>query len=406
MLGSLYVAQGLPLGFSMIALPVLLRSRGMDLAAIGQLGVLLLPWAFKFLWAPLLDRWRVPGLGARGQRAGWVLGCQLLAVPVALALATLDPVAQYGSALALLLVLNVLFATQDVAVDALAVNGMRSHGYVGANGVQTGGFSLGMVLGGCVTLPVYGAHGWPSSVLVLSALIGACLLPVFALREPRATSAAVPQASLRRFFRRPGSRQLLAAALLYKLPAMAGYALVNPLLVEQGAAFQTISVVNATCVAVVAVIGSALAVWLARSWASAQSVAVLAAMSCAVWLAFGLSLRIHGGGVVVTLIVQSLSYLLITMAAVLVYARFMAHASNEQPGTDFSILYCAEAIANMLAHMLGGKLADTLGIPLTYVVVGVAGLMAAWWLPRLLCDEVQPSMGSDTVADMYAGGPR
>ena len=65
LLGSLYLAQGLPYGFFTQALPVLPRARGLSLEAIGLSSLLALPWALKFLWAPAVDR--------QGSRRGWIL---------------------------------------------------------------------------------------------------------------------------------------------------------------------------------------------------------------------------------------------------------------------------------------------------------------------------------------------
>src|SRR5262249_27091099 len=64
-LTSLYFAQGVPYGFFTQALPVLLRERGLSLAAIGASGFLFLPWALKFLWAPLVDH--------TGTRKQWIV---------------------------------------------------------------------------------------------------------------------------------------------------------------------------------------------------------------------------------------------------------------------------------------------------------------------------------------------
>ena len=67
MLASLYCAQGLPSGLVAHALPALLRQQGVDLALIGLLKLLALPWLLKALWAPWVDRWRHHRLGhARG----------------------------------------------------------------------------------------------------------------------------------------------------------------------------------------------------------------------------------------------------------------------------------------------------------------------------------------------------
>ena len=71
----LYMAHALPLYFYNVAVPAILRSQGVDLRWIGMLSLLYLPWAFKFLWAPLVDRWHLPALG---RRRSWLWLTQLL----------------------------------------------------------------------------------------------------------------------------------------------------------------------------------------------------------------------------------------------------------------------------------------------------------------------------------------
>ena len=65
LLASLYLCQGLPFGFFTQALPVFLREEGMALSSIGLTAMLAAPWALKFLWAPLVDRYYLPRLGRR-----------------------------------------------------------------------------------------------------------------------------------------------------------------------------------------------------------------------------------------------------------------------------------------------------------------------------------------------------
>src|SRR5687768_5555418 len=83
LLGSLYFSQGLPFGFFTLAVPVLLRSRGVDLQTLGASSLLLAPWSFKFVWGPLTDRF--------GTRRQWILPLQALTVLVLVGLAAIDP---------------------------------------------------------------------------------------------------------------------------------------------------------------------------------------------------------------------------------------------------------------------------------------------------------------------------
>ena len=97
LLTSLYFSQGLPFGFFTQALPVLLRQRGVDLGMIGLTSLLALPWALKFLWAPLVDRHWLPSIG---RRRSWILPLQGLTAMAMVLVALLDPEQQLGLVLA------------------------------------------------------------------------------------------------------------------------------------------------------------------------------------------------------------------------------------------------------------------------------------------------------------------
>ena len=176
LLGSLYLAQGLPYGFFTQALPVLLRDAGMSLPLIGLAHLLSIPWALKFLWAPLVDRVRAPRFGRR--RAVivplQVASCATLA---AVALAS-TPGALWALSIAVLLV-NLFAATQDIATDALAVEMLepdeRGHG----NGVQVGAYRVGMILGGGFVLWLFAASDWTTAFLAMAAMLLATTVPIF-----------------------------------------------------------------------------------------------------------------------------------------------------------------------------------------------------------------------------------
>ena len=90
LLTSLYCAQGLPSGLIAHALPVLLRQNQVDLALIGLLKLLALPWLLKALWAPWVDRLASPQLG---HHRGWILPLQLTVITCMILLAVIDPMA-------------------------------------------------------------------------------------------------------------------------------------------------------------------------------------------------------------------------------------------------------------------------------------------------------------------------
>src|SRR5262249_10870370 len=119
LLCALYFSQGLPFGFFTQALPVLLRKQGLSLGEVGLSSLLAMPWALKFAWAPLVDRWFHPGVG---RRRSWILPTQLLSASVLVACAARPPGPDLRPLLGAVFAVNLLAATQDIATDGLAVD--------------------------------------------------------------------------------------------------------------------------------------------------------------------------------------------------------------------------------------------------------------------------------------------
>ncbi|MDY7093802.1 MAG: MFS transporter [Acidobacteriota bacterium] len=192
LLTSLYLSQGLPYGFFRQALPVLLRQQGVSLAHVGLSNLLALPWALKFLWAPLVDRvgWRRLGL-----RRSWILPLQGLAILTLLAMGFLDAATQLELVLAGILLINLFAATQDIATDGLAV-GLLSHAERGlGNSIQVAAYRVGMVVGGGFLLILIDWLGWTSLFWVMAALLTAASVPIVLYREPSCDSGRASQAT-------------------------------------------------------------------------------------------------------------------------------------------------------------------------------------------------------------------
>lgn len=138
--GVLYLSEGAPIGFLWWALPTRLRESGVPLAEVTALTALLaIPWTLKFLWAPALDLLRGPRWGYRQ----WLLAAQTVMGLSLLPLAWLDFNAWFGWVFALCVVHAFAAATQDVAIDALAIASTEPD----ERGTLTGWMQVGMLLG-------------------------------------------------------------------------------------------------------------------------------------------------------------------------------------------------------------------------------------------------------------------
>ncbi len=187
-------ASGLPLALTGQAMQAWLTMDGIDLATIGFLSLVGLPYTFKFLWAPLMDRFDPPGLG---RRRGWLVLTQLALAGVLLALAAHAPKDGIRVFALLAVVVAFLSASQDVVVDAYRTDLLPApeRGMGASLGVM--GYRLAMILSGGIALiwtdpNQGGGWDWPAvyrfmamlmvAAAVLSALILPKLPPVVALQ--------------------------------------------------------------------------------------------------------------------------------------------------------------------------------------------------------------------------------
>ncbi len=191
-------ASGLPLALTGQAMQAWLSMEGLDIATIGFLSLVGLPYTFKFLWAPLMDRFEPPLLGVwLGRRRGWLVITQLALAGALMAMAGLSP---SGATRAFaLLAVGVAFvsASQDVVIDAYRTDLLPAGERGIGSSLNVLGYRLAMIVSGGLALiwtdpQQGGGWTWPevyrfmAGVMVAAAVVSALLLP-------RLAHAAVPK---------------------------------------------------------------------------------------------------------------------------------------------------------------------------------------------------------------------
>jgi PAT family beta-lactamase induction signal transducer AmpG len=179
-------ASGLPLALTGQAMQAWLTVEGLDLATIGFLSLVGLPYTFKFLWAPLIDRFELPLLG---RRRGWLVLTQLTLAGVLFALAATAPKDAIRAFALLAVLVAFVSASQDVVVDAYRTEVLSpgERGLGASLGVM--GYRLAMILSGGIALiwtdaTQGGGWSWPEVYRFMAGLMVA--LAVFsALALPR-----------------------------------------------------------------------------------------------------------------------------------------------------------------------------------------------------------------------------
>jgi len=151
---SLYLSEGAPIGFLWLALPTRLRAAGVPIEQITWLtAVLVLPWTFKFAWAPLIDLLQSPRWSLRS----WIASAQTLMGLTLLSLLVFDPVSDFRLLATFLIVHAFAAATQDVAIDALCISVTAPMERGEINGWMQTGMLLGraMLGGGALVVAPY-----------------------------------------------------------------------------------------------------------------------------------------------------------------------------------------------------------------------------------------------------------
>lgn len=181
----LYVTFGATLGFLSGGAPLILRARGVELAEVGLLQLINLPVGLTFLWAPVLDRLRLPFLS---HRIGWIVVAQAASVLLLVAL-SFGETWPLPALLALAIAACACVATMDIALEALVVETVPADERAYVASAKLCGASLGGILGVGVLVGSYDSLGWHGAVLACAALDALCLLPILGYGEARLRGA-------------------------------------------------------------------------------------------------------------------------------------------------------------------------------------------------------------------------
>jgi len=372
----LYLAHALPLYFYNVALPAILRHQGVDLRWIGMLSLLYIPWAFKFFWAPLIDRFYFKKLG---KRKTWLLFTQIALVlgVVALALTQFD----YGLGVFVIvgLWISTFAATQDIAIDGYTVETFSESEYRLGSMAQSIGVALGSMVGGAATLWLYELYGWQTALISLAAMTAFTMLAIFQIKEKSNVEKISKQPpSLIRAFKRPEMLWALALIVCYRIVEAPAMAMLNPMLIDQKWSLSQIGVLMSVIGAGIGLLAAVSAAFLLKKiaatqlliWAGWARSLVYTLLGVAVLLSWLNQWHLLLGGFVI--VILAIRYIAMTA----LYAHFMQTSSKEQAGTDFTILVCFELLVYFIGGAMSGFLAKAFGYGNFYLILAVSSVLS------------------------------
>ena len=395
-------ASGLPLALTGNTLQAWMTVEGVDLKTIGFFALVAQPYSYKFLWAPLLDRFVPPFLG---RRRGWILLFQIGIVFCILGIGSSSPVEMPWIIAGFALMLAFCSASQDVVVDAYRTDVLPNRERGPGAAVYVTGYRLAMLVSGALALILADYLGWRLTFICMAVVMGIGVLasvcgpePEEQVAAPRTLKEAVA-GPLMEFFSRPGAWGLLVLIVLYKLgDATAGlftmsFLLGGPKIEGLGFSLVEVGAIYKVTVFAATIAGTLWGGVLVTRWGLYRSLMVFGILQAVSNLSF-MGLAYTGKNYAVMIVVVTLENVAGGMGTVAFVAFLMSLCDHRFTATQYALLSSLAALGRVYAGPPSGILAQNLvnqmGIlgwmPYFFItfLVAIPGLILLRWMrPRL-----------------------
>jgi len=381
-------SSGLPFLLVAGTLAYWLKENGIELADITMIASAGMTYAFKFLWAPLLDHGHVPVFARLGQRRGWLLFAQLGVVAGLLAMAALTP-QHLAAFVAATLVVAFFGATQDIAVDAYRIEIAPVEDQGALVATYSLGYRIGLLVAGAVALILADHIAWRVVYLTMAL---AMLLPIgttLVAREPAVlrVRAARWRDAMREsvidpfadFFRRYGwalAGVTLLFLLLFKMPEQATIGgIMSPFYRDMGFSkteIGTITKIYGIWIGIVGVFvgGAMVARW--GAWRPLGATIVLCGCSNLMYLL----LIAHPGNLAMLTLVISVENLTLGMLGPPTVAFLSSLVNQQHTATQYALLSSLVNLPGKLLGFFAGGIAMTAGYGGYFVLTVLAVIPA------------------------------
>lgn len=242
-------SSGLPLALTASTLQAWFTVTGASILAIGSLGLIGQPYVYKFLWAPLLDRWIPPLLG---RRRGWLIITQVALLFAIAGMTLADPKTSPTLLVSLAFLVAFLSASQDIAVDAYRTDVLKPNERGLGATLTSWGYRIAMLVSSALALVLAEYLGWRPMYLLMASLMSIGLFASWFGEEPVNNQQNTP-ANLRaavvepfkEFLSRKSAWLILLFIILYKLGDALSVSLTTPFLIRGlGFSLTTVAFVN------------------------------------------------------------------------------------------------------------------------------------------------------------------
>ncbi len=384
-------SSGLPFLLVAGTLAYWLKENGVVLSEITMIASAGMSYALKFLWAPLLDHWRIPWFMRLGQRRGWLLFAQLGVMLGLLAMAWLTP-ARLTPFVVVTLLVAIFGATQDIAIDAYRIEIAPVEAQGALVATYSLGYRIGLLTAGAVALIMADHVRWPWVYLAMAATMLAPIVMTLCAVEPDVQRRAPARwADAMRegvvdpfadFFRRYGvwlALLTLAFILLFKIPEQATVGgVMSPFYRDMGFSKTQIGAVTKIYGIWIGIVGVFIGGAMVARWGAWRSLGVMVVLCGSSNLLYLLLIQ-HPGSVLMLTLVISGENLTLGMLGPPTIAFLSSLVNRQHTATQYALL---SSLVNLPGKVLGffaGGIAMATGYG-SYFVLTVLGIAPAMLL--------------------------
>ncbi len=382
-------SSGMPLGLVWYSVPDWMRSIGVDIRLVGLFTLAQVPWAFKVVWSPLMDRYVPPFWG---RRRGWMAVTQIALAVLGLLMAGVgrhpDAIWVVG---AIALAIAFASATQDVAIDAYAVEVLHKEEQGAAVGARVALYRAAMVVSGGAAITAAGRLGWPMVNLILGVLYLPMLLLTWKAPEPE--EQAPPPQTLREaiwhpflgFLVRHRALEILGFVLLYKFADQLTQALTRPFLIDMGYSADHRGIALATVGMAATIVGAFAGGWVTTLVGLGHSLWFFGILQLIANLGYFLIAR--AGGPNLPLMYGAIGFeLLVAGLSTGAFSVLLLRITQKRfSATQYALFSSLFALPRLVAGPIAGFAVDAIGWGLFFLstfVMGIPGLvMLARFVP-------------------------
>ena len=371
----LYFSEGFPFGIVSETVNLYLAFAKVDLTTIGLISGVGLIWTLKFFWAPLVD--------AVGTYRMWIFGSLIL---LSLSLAVLGSVEPASAPFwGALIVLVFASATQDIAIDALAIRVTPRELLGLVNSVRVGAFRGAMIVAGGGVALLADRIGWRGAFFA-AACVPLLVLVLTALTAPSESGMGEqhenPLQALLTWLRRPGALMLLGVILLYRLGDNALTPMIRPYWVERGFSAAEVGNVTTTLGMVCTILGAIAGGAFVTRFGIFRGLLVLGVVQMLSNIAYALVAMTNAGRPALygAAVIETFCGGLGT-AAFLSFLMFICDRANA--ATEYAMLSALFAVSRTFASTLSGYFAEDLGYVNYYWLTAALALPGLALLPRI-----------------------